>query len=276
MKNNFLFLLLSIGFLCNSCSKEDEPVLDKHVVRDSNVIDRIADDLSFIAEQEYGKQLAIAAGLPESPVFLPECASVSTTYSGAVWTSIIDFGEMGCAISSGAIITGKITLSGSIDFTTATMQVDYALEGFYYNNNLVEGASTIAFSQQSTPAQGELHLVADMDLDLIVTHPNGNVFQRSGQRIRELTQGYATTQNVSDNVYQISGSWITVFANGTLNTTVDIPLVWFASCPYIGQGQLSMTMNSNAAKVEYGDGTCDYFALLTINSESPETVLLNL
>jgi len=276
MKLRILSALFLLSILVVSCTAEDEnDGFNIHNPRISNEIDRIADDVSILVEQEFLGRQADAGRISSNETSLPVCASVTTTDENGIWTSVIDFGPVGCTLTSGALISGKIIASGSSDFTSETFQVNYTFVDFQYNGRNVAGSRHITFSRQSTTAQTELHLVADMDLDLTVLFPNGKSYVRSGHRIRKQISGYQTPGDWLDNVYQITGSWVTAFPNRDLNATVTDPVIWFGGCPYIGQGKITYNMGSTTALLDYGDGICDYFALLTINAESPETVLLN-
>lgn len=275
MKHKLLLLLASAMMVLGSCSTEDEPAIDKNIVREANAIDRLADDLSLIAEQEYRNQLANAGGPIAPQTLFPACSSVTTTFASEVWTSVIDFGQMGCTLASGATVNGKMIIRGSIDFTPATYSIEYSFDNFHYNDHLLGGTQYANFSIESTSAQPDLHSIASLGIHLEIANPRGLVFQHDAARIRELVQGYQTQTDWSDNVYEITGSSTTEFPQGILSATIDTPLLWFATCPYIGQGKMRFTMDSSNARLDYGDSTCDYFALLTINAESAETVLLN-
>ncbi|NUY81703.1 hypothetical protein HUK80_12410 [Flavobacterium sp. MAH-1] len=200
---------------------------------------------------------------------------MTTTFTDATWTSVIEFGESGCTLNSGAVVTGQIIVSGSLDFDAASYEVDYTFNNFYHNNRHVEGNRHVTFTWESTTAQPEAHTVANIDIDFTVTYPNGNEYHRTGHRIRELIDGYDTPFNWTDNVYQVTGNWTTTGPNGSWTTTIGTPLVWYATCPYIGAGTLTLSTGNNTATLDYGDGTCDYFAQLTVNGGTPTTVLLN-
>ncbi len=275
MKTKLLALiaLISVGF--TSCTNDEDNAFTSRNARTSNEIDRLTDDISVLAEEEYQNQLA-AAGRPNATEsLLPTCATVTTTVANEIWTSVIDFGETGCSLPSGALVTGQLIVSGSTDFTTTSHEVDYSFNNFYHNNRKVEGNRHVTFSWQSTTAQPEPHTVANIDLDLSVTYPNGNVYHRTGSRVRELIDGYDTPLNWLDNVYQLTGSWQTQGPNGTWTTSIGTPLVWRTTCPYIGSGTLTFAVGNNNAVLDYGDGTCDYFATLTVNGQNEATVLLN-
>lgn len=264
---------LSIGFA--SCTKDEDEAFTAQNAKISNEIDRIADDVSAIAEQEYEDQQAAAGRPANAAEFLPSCAQITTTFTQETWTSVIDFGDDGCTLDSGATVTGQIIVSGSTDFDSDSYEVDYTFNNFFHNNRQVEGSRHVTFTWESTAAQSELHTVANIDIDFTVTYPNGNEYHRTGHRVRELIDGYDTPFNWTDNVYQVTGNWSTTGPNGTWTTTIGTPLVWHVTCPYIGSGTLTFETANNTATLDYGNGTCDYFAQLTVNNGSPTTVLLN-
>jgi len=120
---------------------------------------------------------------------------------------------------------------------------------------------------------------------MTVTNPDGRVFTRTGNRVREFSAGY-DTDTIEDNVFLITGSWTTTNPNGVAhtNTISDAsPLRIIFSCnqPIVGQhryeivsGMITVVKNNNTAVIDYGDGTCDNTGTITINGGSPITFTL--
>lgn len=275
MKTKMLlgFAALSLAFA--SCNREDDAVFNAQTAKISAQIDMLADDVSAIAEEQYSEQEAASGRPANAQSLLPSCAVVTTTFTDDTWTSVVDFGDTGCALANGNVVTGEIVVSGSTNFDQASYEVDYTFNNFYHNDRHVEGTRHVTFTWESTSAQSELHTVANIDLDFTVTYPNGNTYHRTGHRVRELIEGYDTPFNWTDNTYQVTGQWATTFASGTLNASIGTPLVYNVQCGYIASGTLLFTSGSDTALLDYGDGLCDWFATLTINGGNETTVLLN-
>lgn len=236
-------------------------------------IDAIADDISNIAEEQFDAAQA-AAGRVDFTA-LPDCAQVMTTTSGNSWTRTIDFGD-GCEMPNGNVLSGTIVISGTADFSAQQATISYSFIDFHHNGRLVEGNRTVLRTIQSTSAQPQPHPVATISLDMTVTYPNGNVYGREGNRIREFVEGYNTPDIMADNIFQITGNWTTVFPNGDIReTTVAEPLTKRMDCPRIVSGVLAIVQNNNTGELDYGDGECDNLAVLTINGQSTTITLGN-
>jgi hypothetical protein len=72
-----------------------------------------------------------------------------------------------------------------------------------------------------------------------------------------------------DNVYHIWGDWETTLSTGFVRTglvNVTSPLVrGLALCDYIVAGVMQITQENLSGTLDFGDGTCDATAILTIN-----------
>jgi hypothetical protein len=68
-----------------------------------------------------------------------------------------------------------------------------------------------------------------------------------------------------DNIFSITGSWTTTFATGTRTSTIMQPLRIRMNCPHIVRGIIEVVRNNNTATIDFGDGTCDNLATVTIN-----------
>jgi hypothetical protein len=109
-----------------------------------------------------------------------------------------------------------------------------------------------------------------MNMDMTATFPDGRVFTRVGQRVREIIEGYGTV-SWTDNVYKVTGSWTTTFPNTSLQTsTITTPLIVKMSCvavnkPLIVQGVITYVRGDRTATLDFGNGECDNTAVFTIN-----------
>jgi len=111
-----------------------------------------------------------------------------------------------------------------------------------------------------------------MQMDLTATI-NGQSHHRVGTRTREIIAGYDTPNDVTDNVYSITGNWTTTHPTGTVSSTITSPLQVKMSCmnlhkPLIVQGIITFTKNNHTATLDYGNGACDNTAIFTVNGNS--------
>ncbi|RTY90894.1 hypothetical protein [Flavobacterium sp. GT3R68] len=250
-----------------SCNKDDEgnsSSLTSEETMTNAKMDAAADDVSKIIDDQYNVQENSKMVVPAS--ILPSCATVTTVVTGNTWTRTIDFGTTGCDMPNGNSLRGTIIVSGSTDFNQSTHTIHYSFLHFYHNNTLIEGNNTVVRTLESTNANANLHPVANMTIHMTFTLVNGNVYTRVGNRVREMVVGYDTPDVWLDNEFLITGSWVTTLPNGgTQNSTITTPLRIRMNCNHIVSGVLTVTRNNVTATLDYGDGSCDNIAVVTIN-----------
>ena len=265
-------LLLGIGlFLLTfiSCSKDDGGNSSALTAEEANVnakIDEINDDVSKIIDDQYSFQENTGGKLEASENYLPECARITVVVTGNTWTRTIDFGTTGCSLRNGNILKGKIIISGNTNYTESSHTITYNFDAFYHNDKHIEGNKTVVLTIKSTEANHTMHPVANSEIDMKITYPNGNIYKRKGTRVREMVEGFDTRLNWLDNVYVITGNWTTTLPNGAVQTSVITkPLRFRMNCNFIVYGEITITRNQITAILNYGDGLCDNKATVTIN-----------
>lgn len=276
MKTKNLVLGLALSMFILSCSKDDNssPSSELSEAQVSAKIDLVTEDVAKIAEDQYALQANPGAGKNDLETQdLPECATVTVALTATTWTRMVVFDN--CTLPNGNVLDGTIIVSGSLNFDTPSHTISYSFVDFHHNNILIEGNKTIVRSLQSTATLTAVHPVANMTIDMTVTFPNGNVYHREGNRVREMIEGFSTPIIWMDNVFSISGSWSTTFPAGNRTSTITTPLIVEANCPYIVSGVVTTVRNDNTATLDYGDGDCDNQATLTINGNTTTITLGN-
>ena len=276
MKIKNLVLGLALSMFILSCSKDDNssPSSDLSDAQVSTKIDMVTEDVAKIAEDQYALQVNQGAGKNDLETQdLPECATVTVQLTATTWTRTVVFDN--CTLPNGNVLDGTIIVSGSLNFDTPSHTISYSFVDFHHNNILIEGNRTIVRSLQSTATLTAVHPVANMTIDMTVTFPNGNVYQREGNRVREMIEGFSTPIIWMDNVFSISGSWSTTFPAGTRTSTITTPLRVEANCPHIVSGVVTTVRNDNTATLNYGNGDCDNQATLTVNGNTTTITLGN-
>jgi hypothetical protein len=268
-----IILIAAISFV--SCTKEETTTPDSGYLTNDDAtanakMDAVTGDVTLIAEDQLTQQSS--ARLEAPPTILPSCASVTTVISGNTWTSTIDFGTTGCQFTNGhgAVLRGQMIVTGSTDFSQSPYVWTYSFNNFYYDNILVEGTKTLSRTVHATTANPNPHPVVVVDLDLHLTFPNGNEYDRTGTRTWELIVGYDTPLVFADNVYLATGSWTTVGQNGSHLSTITTPLRFEIACQYrLVSGVIRVERNGHTADLNYGTGTCDNNATITIDGGTP-------
>lgn len=259
------------GAGCDDNDDKANPVpLARTDVQAFSDLDNISDDVSYIAQSESDAEISgrIVAG---GASFIAGCATFSTTQDGNTWTRTIDFGDTNCTLFSGNQVRGKIILTFTDDFDATTRTISYAFDNFYHNNRLVEGSRTVV---KTILENG--HPQATISLNMTVTYPNTAVYTRVGERIREFTAGYDTPIILADNEFSVIGNWTTTSSvtGESLTATITSPVIIKWNCTRIVSGIiLFYRTDGNTATLDYGPGTCDTDATITINGVEYEITL---
>lgn len=278
MKTKILLFatLLSIAFFigCNTNEPVNQvpaaTITTDDVVTNSD-IDASVDDVSIIAEDQFDMQKSMTAKTSIGMIsMLPTCATITTVLTSDTWTRTVDFGTQGCTLHNGNIVKGKIIISFSKNFTTPIKTITYTLVGFYHNGKLIEGTKTITHELKSTDLAPNIHPVTTHSIDLKITFPDGKIYSRFGTRVREMVEGYTTIDNWEDNVFLVWGYHITTFPNGekyTFTTTKENALRFVMTCkmPFPVKGIIEILKNDHKAVLDFGNGTCDDLATITID-----------
>lgn len=276
MKVSKLVVGLAVIALGFSCSKDEENnTMTSEELTINAKMDEISDDVAKIAEDQVGIQQTLGrySETPES--MLPPCATVTLVVTDNTWTRTVDFGTTGCAMPNGNVLKGQIIISGSTNFDQPSYVINYSFVNFYHNNIKIEGNRTVTRTLASTATLAAVHPVATMDINMTVTLPNGATHTRIGTRVREMIEGFDTPMVWQDNVFSITGSWTTTFPAGTKTSTITTPLRIRMNCPHIVRGVIQVVRNDNTATIDFGDGTCDNLATLTINGNTYTITLGN-
>ncbi|WP_418263974.1 hypothetical protein [Flavobacterium faecale] len=281
MKTRKLILASSLALgLCISCDSNDKAVdnspLTIEDAQTESKIDAAIEDVSNIVEDQYATQQASTAKPSvANPRNLPECAVVSFELINNTYTRTVDFGTTGCTLANGNTIKGKIIISFSKDLSAPSKTLSYTLENFYHNGRLIQGNRTIELTKKATTHLNEVHPVSTLNIDMTVTFENGKIYTRKGTRTREIIEGYNTPQ-LTDNVLIVTGNHTTSYPNGTtITSTIDPRLRFLGNCVYHFpvSGKITIVKNNNQGVIDFGDGTCDNKATITIQGITVEYTL---
>ena len=212
-----------------------------------------------IMEQAYEENQGLSKNA--SSLF-PECVTITIVLNGDTGTITIDFGTS-CELNNGSIVSGKIILDFGA-FVGGTRTINYTFENYFYNDNGVEGGGEILreiANQNGNPQStvNESIVVSFANTDITAT--------RNGLRVAEWVEGVGSG-TWEDNVFYITGNWETTFTNGFYRIgTVTEKLVRRLSCAYIESGIIELEEETFNGVLDFGDGTCDNEAILTINGQ---------
>jgi hypothetical protein len=246
-------------------------------------IDLASDDIATIADQLFDNidsNTITYRTINNNNSIFSNCATITRVPAfgiplipGTQVTKTIDFGTTGCTLNNGNVVRGKIIISFVFQPTAVSHTVTYTFDNFYHNNIKFVGTKTFTRSMTTQTATAAPHPIVVMELDMTITLPNGDEYERVGTRTRELIEGFYTP-NFMDNIYKITGNWTTTAPNGSQHTaTITEPLRAKMSCiavnkPILAKGIIAFVRNNITSTLNYGNGECDNIAVFTINGVS--------
>ena len=255
-------LLIGLAVMLHSCKKDKEEKTNNTQTEAvelsvaNNIAETMYDDVFNVVLLD--GQANNVAGRGNS------CATVTLNNSDPdTYPKImtLDFGS-GCTGFDGLTRKGKIiaTLSGRIRTAGTSITIsfdnysvnDFKLEGeFSITNN--SGNNGLSFTTQTT--NGKL------------TYPGGTLFYtHSGNHTLTQTAG-AGTPSFLDDSFSLTGSGTTTSSLGnSLTVNITTALVKKATCANVVSGVEQFTYNNINGALDFGDGSCDNQALLTIGS----------
>jgi hypothetical protein len=253
----------------NSCEKNDLSEFDKGVLTSEEISasDGLFDDILEQAElyedpvTKSGSELATCE--PTVTITYPE----QTQFPRVV---TIDFGTEGCTGFNDVVRKGKIIITVSSPFMETGSTRTITFENFYVNDFKVEGTKTVVyngFNDVQNPTWS-------VEISGQITTPEGKIIIHNASRTREWVEGYDTPRSFLDDIFSISGTASGINARGNnYSSEIVSPLVKARSCRWIQQGIVSTVCNDNNISIDFGAGTCDNKAIVSINGEEREIIL---
>ena len=267
-----LFGLLIGGVSLTSCKKEDPNLIssENNALADAafNHIGSVMDTEVTYAEDQTGtnKTSSVLSSEHDTCATVTWSLSSDQSYVDTVW---IDYGNGGCEWQ-GRTKTGKILITqdgkrSSIGTTTKIELIDFTIDEY-----AVEGTKTVERTATEWSVgnfNGTDHVVVT---GAKITNPDETAeFSWSSDRIHKggLVDG--------EWVVLVEGTIDGINTQGTAFTiTTGSPLKFKLFCPRIVSGVLNLTpAGMDTRSIDYGDGTCDLKATVTIDNKDYEIIL---
>lgn len=199
------------------------------------------------------------------------CATVTVTpASGFPKNVVIDFGTTGCTAPNGITRRGIITVN-----ITDSLRRPGSVSTMTFNNYYVSGfkkEGTITWTNTGTTGIKSWKRVC---VGGKITAPNGNFWLHEGTQNIVQTAGSTTPNFLMDDVFSITGNRTVTNAAGRVRVgTIITALQKKTACDNIDQGIYQIQGPNHVATINYGDGTCDRIATISIDGRPPRTFLL--
>ena len=259
-----LTFLMAAFFMLSSCKKDNVATdNDFSASRDDAFAEATYDNVTNIADEAYS--LKTNGNYKSSDnIFLGDCATVTldTTVFPRVLT--IDFGDTNCLGNDGRYRRGKIIVTFTGRYWYPGTIITTTFDEYYVNDNQVEGTKVV--TNNGFNAEGNMNW--DIAVNGLITLANGEgTITWNSQRNREWIEGITTPYNRWDNIYLITGDAHGQRANGLHWTRViTSPLRVELACRFIVSGTVEIKPEGKALRIlDFGDGSCDNEATVTIN-----------
>jgi hypothetical protein len=202
---------------------------------------------------------------------LGSCAIITVTGNFPAKNIKVDFGT-GCTNAAGVtrkgviniVLTDSVRKTGSIAIVTFT---DYFVNGYKkegvitWTNTTVAGSGMPSWNRKVENGK--------------ITAPNGDYWLHTANINITFTSGANTPNNLTDDVFSITGTrTITNPAGKSRTSTVLTALQKKTACSNIDKGTVQVQGPNHTAIIDFGDGTCDKIATISIDGKAARTILL--
>lgn len=219
-----------------------------------NVALRGAEEADGLVNQGADDRCGSITIVPADPAVFPKVITV-------------DFGT-GCTDTDGKVKSGKVILSIEKIWEPGSQ---ISLQYDNYKEDAAQLSGKFTFQNQSTQTGGVYVIVAE---DIQAADGNGYTLAYDAAQTFTQTGGQPTWWDWSDDVYAITGTINSVLTNGeTVDWTIQTPLVKANNCYWVSAGTGTLNINGLNALVDYGNGSCDNKASVTVNGQTYQITL---
>lgn len=258
----FLLALLVAVVAFNACKKTDNSEQDAAIEAAQDV--SATEDL--IQETDYDLDLAVEDRGGS------DCPTVTTTAPWGTWpnTITVDYGDA-CERPSGRVVKGKVIINQSGELREAGTVRTITFDGFYVDDIKIEG--TRSWTNNGANANGQVSFTKSAQMTL--TYTDGTTLTWNHTHTTTLVED-ANPNTIRDNVWSTTGSTTGVNRNGvSFSATITEPLIKRANCRWISEGVIAYTRGVKNSTLDYGNGTCDRFATVTLDNGDTFSIRLH-
>lgn len=259
--------------IVDSCRKNDlRATLDEVMLSQQETqTDEILTDIDLIADEAIGQNASVlkSASL-ENYFYLNSCAILTLNTKSSPQVLTIDFGTS-CTGKDGKIRSGKITIT-STAFNSFPSIRTKTFENYYVDKKKIDG--TIVKTIQRDFENKIRTANSKEDITIQLADQEGSV-----HRLADLTRQYQINSagNLDNSVVKSWGVVELTRLSGekvTKTVTASNPLVYSTSCHHIVSGVVSFSTGSGHSwSINFGDGSCDNKAILTIGTKTKEITI---
>jgi hypothetical protein len=277
-----LTLLINGLILMNACKKDkEEPKeYDTQTSQDNSLAETTFNNINDIVNEaisrgDSGLQ-SFRKGSGENS-FLSTCATVTVTPAtqpATGGTITVDFGSTSCQCHDNRFRRGIINISYTGAYRDSGTVISIGFNNYFTGKttaNMFQVTGTKTIANKGHNSNGNINF--DITVDGHLINSNGVTMDWSSTRNREWISGFGTYP-WTDDQYRITGSSSGKnFEGNTFTVIITSPLLINLSCSnmtnVITQGVFELTPQDKPTRtLDYGDGTCDDKATITVNGQS--------
>lgn len=241
----------------------------------------------FATEQEMSENMALSeADYTDVGNITDEAASGElSSYKGGCGTIthdstsnprkiIIDFGTTNCLCRDGKYRRGKIIVTYNGRYRNMGTVITTTFVDYFVNDNQIRGTRVV--TNLGPNSKGHPTFTVVVNGSIVLANGKG-IIQHHATRTRTWIVGY-NTNIVADDVYLIEGNTKTINAKGEeFEANIRKALRIEVSCSNIVSGVIDFTRTgrtNRTSSIDYGNGTCDRLAVLTLPNGRTINILL--
>jgi len=260
-----------------ACKKDQETVevdYDTHTSSDNTLAEGTFNDILNIAIEaiDSGSVSTYRIGSAANNQMLSTCASVTTTPngSGTGGTIVVDFGTSNCYCSDFRYRRGIINITYTGPYRTAGTIITTSFTDYYVgrdSTNMYKVSGTKSVTNNGLNSFNHMSYTITVDGHLV--NKNSEHMDWFSTRTREWIGG-ENTPIWNDDEYIITGSASgTNFEGNSFAVSITEAIHVKLNCKWITQGKFELTPTGKAARIlDYGNGTCDDAASLSVNGKT--------
>jgi hypothetical protein len=282
MKLKNLFSITIVATLTSltivGCKKEktapaETSDTDTSVAADNSLAETMFNDIQNISDQAANGELKFYSPIYDGSISDVQsseksiCATIKHDSLSIAKTLVIDFGTSNCLCKDGKNRRGQINISYSGKYRDSASVHSISFTNYFVNDNEIKGAKTVTNNGKNTNGHTTFSIVVDGQ---IIKANNGGTATWKSSRTREWLVGEDTKKDWADDVYSITGSTSGTTANGGVYTsTIKTALHRALNCNWFDAGVIEINQTGKVLKtIDFGSGTCDADATVTISGKS--------
>jgi hypothetical protein len=262
----FAALALLGSLFMTSCQKDSVETDDAQIsaAQSSSETSGMVEDMSDEAEFRLSPS-TLATGCPTITYAVPQGQFPNTI--------TIDFGT-GCTGRNGRVIAGQIIVDITNDYFAAGSVRTTHTEDLTVDGNSLAYTRTV--TNQGVNGVGQMYWTVEVT-GTRARATDGSTGTWTASRVRTLIEGQESTEDMLDDVYEITGSGTGTCPEGrSFTTTITTPLVKRADCRWIVSGveQFTVDGRTGTRTLDFGDGSCDDKGTITTRNGATREITL--